>query len=722
MAKNTTRYSNPFIKARQSTSKDQPLLLNLKKAIDLHQQGKIEQAESIYREIISTHPNQPDAYHFLGIIAYQKREFSSAVDMIEIAIKFNPNVAGYYTNLGNSLRELKQLNASLANYDKAIALKPDSAEPHSNRGNILRDLKQLDDAVASYDKAIALKPDFADAYSNRGNTLRDLKKIEAAIASYDKAIALNPNFADAHCNRGNALRDIDQFDNAITSYDRAIEIKPNFAEAYSNRGNSLRDLKKLDAAIASYDKAFELNPELPFIQGVRHQTKMLICQWESLSTDLSMCKAGILKNKNAATPFVTLISYDSPQLHLTSAKNYVATKCPPDYSLGILKRRQLDSRLKIGYYSADLYYHPVSIWLAQLLEKHDKSKFELFGFSLKTNQDPMRDRLRSSFDHLIEVGNMSDIEVTRLSRELNIDIAIDLNGHTSNGRPGIFAARAAPIQISYLGYPGTTGAEYIDYFITDENTIPERSRQYCTEKIAYVPCVYTYDRQREVSSELLTRSQFGLPDNAFVFTCQNGCQKITPDVFDIWMDLLKTVPHSVLWLLEPHPTAVQNLRKEALARGVQSERLIFTKRETVPNDQEMARIGRYLASYKLADLFLDTWPYNAGTTAVDALWAGLPVLTKSGESVVARMATSALHAIEVPELITTTPQEYRELAIELAINPQRLKEIKEKIERNRLTTALFDPVANTKHIEAAYLEMYRRYQKDLPLDHIFIEG
>jgi predicted O-linked N-acetylglucosamine transferase (SPINDLY family) len=302
---------------------------------------------------------------------------------------------------------------------------------------------------------------------------------------------------------------------------------------------------------------------------------------------------------------------------------------------------------------------------------------------------------------------------------LGIDIAIDLNGHTADGRPGIFAARAAPIQVSHLGFPGSSGADYIDYIIghtpSPDEDLEElaRNRQFMTEKIAYVPSSFTYDRQRQLSDEPLTKAQFGLPEAGFVFTCQNGCQKLLPEVFDIWMKILKAVPGSVLWLLKPNETAVKNLIKEANSRGVEAERLIFTARDVVPMDQEQARIANYLASYKLADLFLDTWPYNAGTTAIDALWAGLPVLTKEGKAPVARMAAGALRGIEVPELITRTPQAYQELAIELAHSPDKLKQLKKKVQGNRLTTALFDPVANTRHIENAYLEMYRRYQEGL---------
>jgi predicted O-linked N-acetylglucosamine transferase (SPINDLY family) len=270
------------------------------------------------------------------------------------------------------------------------------------------------------------------------------------------------------------------------------------------------------------------------------------------------------------------------------------------------------------------------------------------------------------------------------------------------------------------------GAEYIDYMfgqtLGSEAYLKEIAvyRQFITERIAYVPSSFTYDRQRQVSQEPLTKAQFGLPETGFVFSCQNGCQKLLPEVFDVWMAILRAVPGSVLWLLKPNEAAIKNLIKEAEVRGVEAERLIFTAREVVPIDQERARIGKYLASYKLADLFLDTWPYNAGTTAVDALWAGLPVLTKTGKAMVARMATEALRAIEVPELITKTPEEYKELAIELANNPGKLKQLKEKVQRNRLSTALFDPVANTRHIENAYLEMYRRYQEGLGPEDISI--
>ena len=689
MARKIRQYTNPFLKANGPlVATAVSTLPNLQDAIALHLEGQFGQAEAVYRQHLGVDPRNADVLHLLGVIAHQTGHHQSAVEIIGQAIEINSNAASYHSNLGSALKALKQFDAAIASYDKAIALKPDFAEAYSNRGNIQKELKQFDAAVASYDKAIALKPDLAEAYSNRGNALKELNQFDAAIVSYDKAIAL----------------------------------KPDLAEAYYNRGNSLKELKQLDDAIVSYDRAFDLNPELNDLIGNRLHARMLQCDWSDFSENLLFCESALASQKPVSTPFVALTFFDKPESHLQSSKIFANLRFPKSQALGGIAKHTAGGRLRLGYFSADLYYHPVAIWLAEQLENHDKSKFELYAFSFRSDiKDPMRGRLKASFDYFIEVDKMSDLEVAQLSRQLGIHIALDLGGFTMFSRTGIFALQAAPIQVSHLGFPGSMGSEYVDYVISDLYLIPESSQKYFTEKIAYLPCGYTYDRQRKVSNEPLSRAQFGLPEKGFVFTCQNGCQKFTPEVFGIWMDILKTVPGSVLWLMTPHPSAMVNLTKEAMARGVESDRLVFTRREVVKIDKENERIERYLASYKLADLFLDTWPYNAGTTAVDALWAGLPVLTKAGEASVARMATSALNAIEMPELITNTAKEYRDVAVEIASDPQKLKLIKDKLQEKRLTSALFDPVGNTRHIEAAYTKMYERYLDDLPPDHLYIQ-
>ena len=642
-------------------------------------------------------------------------------------VNANEDAVAFY-NKALVLKESGQLEAAAKKYDEAIQLKPDFVEAYYNKGNVLRELKKFEEAILCYEIAINFKPDFAMAYFTKGNVCKDIRKFELALECFDNSIKLNPKYSEAYSNRGVILKQLKLFSDAVASFDIAIKLKPDLAEAYYNKGASLEKLGQLEAALESYEAAYQLNSSIDFLVGIKQQVKLVLCNWDKLNETIDNCLVGIDLQKSLVHTFTALIFFDNPEIHLLSAKSYVINKFPLDRSLGAIAKREPRGRVRIGYYSADLYYHPVSIWLAEQLENHDKSKVELYAFCLKSVQDPMRDRLEAAFDHWIDVQSMSDLEITKLSRELEIDIAIDLNGYTADGRTGIFAARAAPIQVSHLGFPGSMGAEYIDYMFgqtartAEDLEVLTNNRQFITERIAYVPCGMTYDRQRQLSDETLTRAQFGLPETGFVFTCQNGCQKLTPEVFDIWMDILKAVPGSVLWLLKPNETAVKNLIKEANARGVEAERLIFTAREEVAIDQEKARIAKYLASYKLADLFLDTWPYNAGTTAIDALWAGLPVLTKTGKAMVARMATEALRAIEVPELITRTQQEYKELAIELAHSPGKLKQLKDKVQRNRLTAVLFNPVANTRHIENAYLEMYRRYQENLAPEDFYIEA
>ena len=727
-------------------------------------QAKSEQYEKAFvnfRKLIHLDPENPEFYFQYGIALVLRKNFEDAISHLERAINIKNDFSDAYLILGDALHALNRNQEAMKNYNLSITFNKENFIAYYNLGHLLVECKNYKEALFNLEKVLNLNSKFDQAYSGMGVVYINLGKYEISYEKLSIAIELNPLNAMYYLNRGNVLSKLRRFDESLLDYDKAIEIKPDFAEAYCNRGYVLFNfLYKYEAAKILFDVAISLNPKLTiafinraecfvklnefekalddflraleidseseFALGKCLHYKMKISDWANFNEGLLICESMLKDNKLVAVAFEVLNFFDNPDIHLKSAELFINHKAHPNNYLKKIQRRDFKPIVKVGYYSADLYYHPVSIWLAEQLENHDKSKVELYAFCLKSVQDPMRDRLEAAFDHWIDVVNLSDVEIAKLSRELEIDIAIDLNGHTADGRPGIFAARAAPIQINHIGFPGSMGAEYIDYMfgqtLGSEENVEDwaTTRPFITEKIAYVPSMFTYDRQRQVSDEPLTRAQYGLPEKGFVFTCQNGCQKLMPEVFDVWMDILKAVPGSVLWLLKPSDLATKNLIKEAQARGVGSERLIFTAREVVPFDQEKARTGRYLASYRLADLFLDTWPYNAGTTAVDALWAGLPVLTKKGEALVARMATEALRGIEVPELITRTPQEYKELAIELAHNPARLMQLKNKVQRNKLTTALFDPVANTQHIENAYLEMYRRYQAGIDPEDFFV--
>jgi predicted O-linked N-acetylglucosamine transferase (SPINDLY family) len=366
----------------------------------------------------------------------------------------------------------------------------------------------------------------------------------------------------------------------------------------------------------------------------------------------------------------------------------------------------------VGYFSADFKNHPVAFLIAELFEIHDRSQFETYAFSLAEGADEMRGRLHKAFDHFIDAEARSDVEIAQVARDLGIDIAVDLSGFTQDSRTGIFAHRAAPIQVNYLGYPGTMGADYIDYIIADKTLIPPQSQQFYSEKIVYLPNSYQVnDRGRLISVRQFTRTELGLPENGFVFCCFNNNFKILPATFDGWMRILKSVKGSVLWLFQDNPRAVDNLRCEALNRGVEASRLIFAER--MP-------LAEHLARHRQADLFLDTLPYNAHTTTSDALWTGLPVLTLMGESFASRVAASLLNAIGLPELITSSQEEYEALAIELALNPKKLADTKLKLANNRLTAPLFDTPLFAKNLEAAYIEIYKKYQADLQPEHMSV--
>ena len=697
------------------------LQLILQQAIQAFQEGNFDSADLTLKRVIQIDSKNLPALHILGLIKASQAKYGEAADFLGRAARIHPNDASIQYNLAKALADFGSHKESIPHHKKAVELAPNNPDGWLNYGKTSSNLGRYEEALAWYDKALSLKPDYLEAKLNKGATLKELKQYGAAIEFAEQVLAINPNLAEAWSNKGTALNALKQYDEAIVHYDKALSLSPDYYEALINKGHAFIGLNMPDEALTSYKKAMHIKGDYVGLAGHILYTKLKLCDWTNWTADLVKFENELQDNEKPADPFIALLLSDDLAKQKKISEIYAEEMFSKRGELGPIVKKPAQDKLRLGYFSSDLYFHPVAIWLSEQLEHHDKARFELFAFSFNQVKDPMRARLENVFDHFIEVDGNSDLEVAKLSRDLGIDIAFDLCVYTGDARPGIFAMRAAPIQVSHLGFPGTSGSKCIDYTVIDVHTMPEHLKHFYTEKIAYLPCVYTYDRQRQISAELLSRQQFGLPQNGFVFTCQNGIQKITPEVFGIWMDILKTVPKSVLWLMQPNPTATHNLIKEALSHGVESDRLVFTKREVVESDQEQVRINRYLASYRLADLFLDTWPYNAGTTAADALFSGLPVLTKAGLSPVSRMATSALEAIEMPELITSSAAEYRSMAIDLATNPQLLREIRDKLARNKLTTPLFDSLTNTRYLESAYEKMYERYQAGLAPDHIFIE-
>jgi len=752
----------------------------LQKGFVLHQQNKLQEAKVIYEQILVIEPNDFNALHFLGLLYAQTNQFIKAVNFLTQALQIKPNNVDCCTNYGNVLQELKHFDEAIEYYDKAlqvkkdaltfynrgsalkelkrfdeslasyeqaininpdadiynnlgyvlqklnrleealvsyvqaIGIKPDHVEAYFNSGSVLQELKRFDESLASYEQAISIKPDYEAAYNNLGNVLKELKRFDESLASYEQAISIKPNYAEAYFNRGVVLQELSRFDESLASYEHAINIKPNYAEAYFNCGNALLELKRYNEVIACYEQATSIKPDYKFVIGLLQHVKMLACNWGNFNNQKDLILKKIDTNEIAVTPFVLVGLADSPSTHRRCSEMYIKEKYPLNNVLGAIPKKIKKNKIRLGYYSADFHNHATAYLMINFFELHDKNQFEIYAFSFGFSEEgEMRSRIKNAFDEFIEVSHLSDESAAKLSRDLEIDIAIDLKGFTKDSRTGIFSCRAAPLQVNYLGYPGTMRANYIDYIVGDKTLIPIKSQEFYSEKVIYLPNSYQVnDRKKIISDKQFSRAELELPQDSFVFCCFNNNYKILPSTFDSWMRILKAVQGSILWLLQDNEFAYENLKKEAQERGVDASRLVFAKR--LPLEEHLAR-------HRQADLFLDTSPYNAHTTASDALWAGLPVLTMTGESFASRVAASLLTAIGLLELITSSQEHYEALAIELATNPTKLKVIKAKLERNRLTTPLFDTPRFTKHLEEAYTKIYERYHADLPPEHIYIE-
>jgi predicted O-linked N-acetylglucosamine transferase (SPINDLY family) len=676
----------------------------VRRALHVHQQGQFEVAREIYEGVLKDHPGHFDALFLLGTLSAQTGRYQDAVNLLDLAIAIDPNAAQTWNNRGNALQELKRPQEALDSFDRAVALQPEYVEAWNNRGNALKDLRRLEQALASYDHALLLRPDFAEAHMNRGNVLRNLRCPGEALRSYERALRLKPHYAEAHLNHGNAMKDLQRLDEALVSYGRALRARPDYAEAFGNRGNILAEMKRMQEALASYNEAMTLDPQCQGAAEGLLYTRMKICDWSGFTASLTRLEQAIQTAKRVISPFPLLALLDCPDLHRRAASEFVQANFPRVHPYIAPTTRTTSENIRIGYFSSDFRNHAVGRLMVELLEAHDKSRFEIFGISFGSGTaDDVQLRVAAACDRYFDVRDKSDHEIARACRAAGIDIAIDLNGHTKDARTGIFAQGCAPIQVNYLGYPGTMGADYFDYIIADATVIPKDQQIFYTEKVVYLPNSYLINHSgRRVPQRAFTRQEFGLPESGFVFCCFNNNYKITPSTFKAWMAILQAVPGSVLWLFEDNAAVAKNLRREAGTQGIEDHRLVFAG--FMPSHDE------HLGRYTLADLFLDTSPYNAHATATDALWAGLPVLTRVGRSFAGRVAASVLKALDLPELVVQTDAAYQDKAVDLARDTTGLAAIRSRLARNRNSCALFDAQAFARHIECAYSAMYTRHR------------
>ncbi|QKO22876.1 glycosyltransferase family 41 protein [Rhodoferax sp. BAB1] len=672
-------------------------------SIGLHllELGALESAETCLRRAIDLMPQFAYAHSNLGKL-YRKRKLpEKAKEHVLRAIELAPQEPLLHVNLAGICIDLKRYADAEQAARRAIELAPGQAQAWVNLSAALHKQHRLDEAEAATRKALALAEELPEAWESLGVIRVGQHRFKEAETVFKKSVALNPLSAEAWAGLGAMYGLQSRHAHAETAFRKSVELDPHAASAWCQLGLALKELKRVDEAMGCLRKAHALDQALDYLLCWKLITQAAECDWSDREREIHELALGLQDGRAFADPLSFIALLDAPKIQRITAERYAKqehlTPSPP-----LAPAPGDGRRLRIGYFSADFRDHPVAQLLVESLELHDRSRFEVFGFSFGAEStSPLGQRIAKAFDRFLDVGEMSDAQVIILARELKLDIAINLGGYTAGQRTNLFAQRVAPIQVNYLGFPGTMGAEYMDYLITDAVASPPGSEPFYTEKLARVPnCFMPHDSQQTISDHTPPRSEFGLPETGFVFCCFNNYYKISPEVFDIWMRLLKGVVGSVLWLSDGPAVAKENLRREAAARGVDPVRLVFARRVDAMAD--------HLARYRLADLFLDTLPYNAHTTACDALWAGVPVLTRMGQSFASRVAASLLHAVGLPELVTESAEDYEMLALGLALNPARLRLLRQQLSDKRLTSPLFRTGQLTRDIETLYTTMHQR--------------
>ncbi len=678
----------PFPGMAQAGSRNLEALFS--QALAAHRAGQLDIAATLYRQILSHSKKQFAPLHLLGVIEGQRGNLAEGIRQISKAIKLNPHSADAYLNLGRMQGELGDLPNAERNLRKALAINPASGLASGNLAAVLRRLERFEEALSCVDAALAREPANAIAIVNRANILFDLERYDEAKAAYQHALRINQRDHEAWLGLGATENRLKNPEGAVAALKHAVAIKPESLEAWLSLGHAFENMGRHEETAAVTERAIGLNPQATFASGMQAYAKKSLCDWSHTAEEREACIAGIRRGEPAAAPFASLLLMDHPADQLKCAALYAQTvgaRQPEPVWRGEHYRHD---RIRVAYLSGDFRDHPVAHLMAGMLEHHDRIRFETFGISLSPSDSSAEQRrIGAALTHFHAVHDKNDAEVAALLRKLEIDIVIDLIGYTQGTRPGILARRSAPVQVNYLGYPGTMGTRHHDYLIADRTVIPTEEQKFYSEQVVHLPdCYLPNDRTRAIADQAPSRAEEGLPAKGFVFCGFNNPFKLSPEIFDVWMRLLGEVEGSVLWLRNIKGKAPDNLRREAEARGIAGERIVFARRAE--------RMEDHLARHRLADLFLDTLNYNAHTSACDALWAGLPLITCIGSTFAGRVGASVLKAVGLPELITTSLADYEALALKLAREPTTLAGIKARLASQRLTAPLFDTARFTR--------------------------
>lgn len=665
----------------------------------LSEMGRFSDAVDSYQKVISIVPGHIEARMACATTLAKLGRLGEALDHCDAVIGLQPNLAEVFHAKGEILWRQGQYHAALDSFNTALSLAPDKPEYANSKGLALAAMQRHEDAIKCYDAALALRPKYADALNNRGNALANLQRFDQALECYEQARIADPANADALSNVGAVLSVQQRFRDALRAYDTVLQQQPRNNQARYNRGLILQHLQRFEEALAEFQAVLYNDPQHPYALSAAAGAALNLCDWPRVKQFDAKLAHAIAQGSAIIAPFTLLGYSDNTALHLACAKAWLQDKgiqyCQP-------WREPIErghDKLRIAYVSSDFGAHPVGYQLAALLELHDRSAFEVHGVSLgDDDSSDIRNRLAATCDQFHDVRRLNDREIIQYLRQLEIDIALDLNGHTQYAKPSLFAAAIAPVRVGWLGYPSTTGMDGIDYIIADCDVLPFSDQAHYSEKIVHLPNSFFAPGDAPLAMSTPSRKQEGLPESGLIFCCFNQSWKIREAIFEVWMRLLKNVPGSVVWLSD-HPQEVRmRLVQAARSYGIDADRLVWAQR--VSREEHLSRL-------RLADLILDTLPYNAHATASDGIWAGVPIITCQGGSFAGRVASSILRAAGLPELITSSLTDYEALAMKLALDPDRRRGLREKIINARSSKPFFDAAGHARMMEAAYRQMWR---------------
>lgn len=695
----------------------------------LREMGQVTEAKEALKRAIAIRPDFAIAHGNLASCYFAEGNLDESIRKYKYAIQLEPNYPDAYNNLGNALRAANMLDEAIDSYRTALKLKLDHPHAYNNLGNALKEKGMVKEAVHCYTTACRLKPRFPEAQNNLGSLLKEQGKIRQAIAHYQEAVAIDPHFAEAYSNMGNAFKDLGEVEEAIKCFTAAIKLKPDLAHAYCNLASAFRDAGRFQDAITCYEKTLELNPDYSLAFVNLCYARASICQWETREEDVQRLLALVeeeVEKENclpAMQPYFALVFQMSLEVVQELARKYAehvrhSVSLMAVRTVHAFKPKKAHERLRIGYVASKFGNHPITQAMASVFCLHDRLRFEVFCYSLGADDESRwRRDLEEKVEHLKDISDMTHFEASRLIRSDKIHILINLDGYMKGSGNQIFAMRPAPVQASYMGFHATLGADYIDYIIADKVALPMEYAEFYDEKIVHLPGTFVVADHKQSAQSVLdhdacaTRADFGIPEAKIVYACFCQHHKINPAVFRVWMNILKRVPNSLLWLLHFPTESQEHLVAEAERQGVKSSKLHFT--ELIPKQKHLERAF-------LADVFLDTPAINAFTTACDMLWAGTPIVTMPGQSMASRTCSSMLHAVGLEEFVCVDYQDYEEKAVALGTGLDRLWAIRKQLEETRSKSALFDTKRTVRSLEKGLNAMWNKYEWGSPADHIEI--